>query len=96
MLIIREGSYVINILRLKIASRADSLRCSPHDCVVYGVTTVVDLMIGHPSFAEMSILEVFKYPVTLDQIMNLEFLYIAVPEWEPAWSNSFAVTGEAD
>jgi hypothetical protein len=53
-------------------------------------------MIGHPSFAEMSILEVFKYPVTLDQIMNLEFLYIAVPEWEPAWSNSFAVTGEAD
>ena len=53
---------------------------------------MVDLMIGHPSFAEMSILDVFKYPVTSGQIMRLEFLYIAVPEWKPAWSSSFDVT----
>jgi hypothetical protein len=52
---------------------------------------MVDLMIGHPSFAEMSILDVFKYPVTPGEIMQLEFLYIAVPEWKPAWSNSFDV-----
>jgi hypothetical protein len=53
-------------------------------------------MIGHPSFAEMSILEVFNYPVTSAQIMNLEFLYIASPQWKPAWSEDFAVTGTAD
>ena len=53
---------------------------------------MIELMIGHPSFAEMSILEVFKYPVTPGQIMRLEFLYIqAAPEWKPAWSNSFDV-----
>lgn len=53
---------------------------------------MVDLMIGHPSFAEMGIEHIFKYPVTPAQIMQLEFLYIAVPEWKPAWSNSFEVT----
>jgi hypothetical protein len=52
---------------------------------------VIELLIAHDCFAEHSFREVSRYRVSAVEIMNLEILYVLVPEWESAVKDDFAV-----